>query len=156
VPVTLVSLASIVALVPIAARTAHAQSAADPTVQAWQAQYANPSQTTTFRIPTDMPVASPLVPGEQVTAAYTPFTSPMPVTKNNAAGLFGSILTNAALNQTQGFAFIPTANTTPLYPQYESDGDAVSSCDEWVYKKYYGYRRFQDAAATCGGNPDCI
>jgi hypothetical protein len=156
VPVTLVSLASIVALVPIAARTAHAQSAADPTVQAWQAQYANPSQTTTFRIPTDMPVASPLVPGEQVTAAYTPFTSPMPVTKNNAAGLFGSILTNAALNQTQGFAFIPTANTAPLYPQYESDGDAVSSCDEWVYKKYYGYRRFQDAAATCGGNPDCI
>jgi hypothetical protein len=139
-----------------ASTTTTTTSSAGPTVAEWQALYAATPQTTPFRIPADMPVSGyGLAPGALVTAAYVPFTGTMALTKNNAYGLLSSLLTSAVAVQNLGAAVIPVANTAPQDP-YENDGDAIQSCDEWVYKKYYDYRRFQDAAATCGGQPDCV
>ena len=131
-------------------------SSSGPTVAEWQALYAATPQTTQFRIPADMPVSGyGLSPGAEVTAAYSPFTGTVALTKNNAYGLLSTLLTSAVAVQNLGAAVIPVANTAPQDP-YETDGYEIQSCDEWVYKKYYDYRRFQDAAATCGGQPDCV
>jgi hypothetical protein len=143
-----------VAPAPIATATATATSSA--TISEWQSQLVTGQPTVPFRIPLDMAVQAPLQPGQLVQAAYTPFTQPMSVMKNNAFGLLSNILAGAQTNFALGYQTIPVANTTPQHPSWESDGDAVYSCDEYVYKRYYDYKRFQEAAATCGGNPDCV
>jgi len=50
------------------------------------------------------------------------------------------------------------ANTAPLHPEWEENGGSaeVHSCQEYTYKKWYDYSRFEDAAATCKGYAPCI
>jgi len=52
------------------------------------------------------------------------------------------------------------AVTTPLHPEWESDGVAINAtahpCSEYVYKKYYDYSRFEDAAASCKSDWICV
>jgi hypothetical protein len=49
-----------------------------------------------------------------------------------------------------------TARTTPLHPDWEAEGTLVSSCADYVYKTYYDYSRFEDAAASCKEDWICI
>ena len=58
-----------------------------------------------------------------------------------------------------------TANTSPLHPEWETDGNAINDtdtahgghpCAEYVYKKYYDYSRWEDAAASCKSDWICI
>lgn len=127
------------------------------TQTAWQAQWNQTSQTTPFRIPLEMTGVEPYYqPGDLVTAKYAPFSSPMTLAKNDAFGVLLPMLSRATVLQNTFPTGPATANTAPQHPQWESDGYTVNSCDEWVYKKYYDYRRFQDAAASCGGDPDCV
>jgi len=139
-----------------AADVAHAQSP-NPTQAAWQNQWNQTSQTTPFRVPLEMTGVEPyLQPGQLVTAKYAPFASAMTLPKNDAVGVLLPMLSRAVSLQNLFQTGPVTPNTASQHPQWESDGYAVNSCDEWVYKKYYDYRRFQDAAATCGGDPDCV
>jgi len=126
------------------------------TISEWQQQVVTGQPTVPFRIPLGMAVQAPLQPGQLVQAAYTPFTGAMSVTKNNAYGLLSNVLAGAQANFALGYQAIPVANTTPQHPSWEADGDTVNSCDEYAYKRYYDYKRWQEAAATCGGNPDCV
>jgi hypothetical protein len=135
--------------VPVATTT-------NTTIAQWQSQLVNGLPTVPFRIPQNMAVQAPLQPGQLVQAAYTPFTQPLSVTKNNAFGMLANVLAGAQANFALGYQTIPVANTAPQHPSWEADGYTVSSCDEYVYKRYYDYKRWQDAAATCGGNPDCV
>ncbi len=131
-------------------------SSTTPTIAQWQSQLVNGLPTVPFVVPIDLPVQAPLQPGQIVNAAYTPFSAPMQVSKNNAYGLLSNILAGAQSNFGQGYQTIPVANTAPQHPAWEADGYAATTCDEFAYKRYYDYRRFQEAAATCGGNPDCV
>jgi hypothetical protein len=153
-----ITLAPVPVLVPVAPQPAPAPAATttSTTVTQWQSQLVNGLPTVPWRIPTNMPVQPPLQPGQLVQASYTPFTGAMSVTKNNAYGLLGNILAGAQSNFALGYQAIPVANTAPQHPNWEGDGYTVNSCDEYAYKRYYDYRRWQEAAATCGGNPDCV
>ena len=44
----------------------------------------------------------------------------------------------------------------PQHPDWEAHGTLVTTCKEYAYKRYYDYARFEEAAATCAGNDDCI
>jgi hypothetical protein len=35
-------------------------------------------------------------------------------------------------------------------------GPAINSCSDYVYKKYYDYSRFEDAARACGNDAECV
>jgi hypothetical protein len=51
---------------------------------------------------------------------------------------------------------VMTPILTPQHATWESDGTRVNSCSEYVYKKYYDYGRFEEAAASCGSDFICI
>lgn len=41
------------------------------------------------------------------------------------------------------------------YPAYETDGNDLATCKEYVHKKYYDYNRFSDSASLCR-DADCV
>lgn len=125
--------------------------------QQFQAFVASAPATTTFVIPPQMNIAPPLSTDEMVTAAYWPYVNDITVTRNNTVGIFGSILAGAGNNVGGGANMpTPTPNLNKPQPQWESDRYVIGSCGEWVYKKYHDYQWFQSAAASCGGNGDCV
>jgi hypothetical protein len=42
------------------------------------------------------------------------------------------------------------------HPAWESSGATMNSCEEYVYEKYYDYKRFEDVALSCGDGWECI
>jgi hypothetical protein len=52
------------------------------------------------------------------------------------------------------------AQTAPMHPEWETDGNAINAsahpCTEYVYKKYYDYSRFEDAASSCKSDWICV
>ena len=143
------------ALSPVAPTTSVTSPA-----QQFQAFVASAPATTTFVIPPTMSVAPPLYVGESLPGtAYWPYVNDLKVTRNNTVGIFGSILTGAGQNTgggANGSTTVPTPNLSRPQPQWETDGYTINSCGEWVYKKYHDYQWFQSAAASCGGNGDCV
>jgi len=49
-----------------------------------------------------------------------------------------------------------TANIEPQHPDYEANGKAVASCQEYAYESLYDHERFAEAAETCGANAECV
>lgn len=51
----------------------------------------------------------------------------------------------------------PSANpkTYVPHPDWEADGAAVKTCEEYAYEKYYDWQRFQDAVTLCKGDYVC-
>lgn len=49
-----------------------------------------------------------------------------------------------------------TANIDPQHPDYEANGAAVASCQEYAYESLYDDERFAEAAETCGTNAECV
>ncbi len=62
----------------------------------------------------------------------------------------GSFITARSLGLAHG------ANLAPQHPDWEAHGTAITSCKEYAYKRYYDYARFEEAAATCLGDDECI
>ncbi len=126
--------------------------------QQFQAFVASAPETTTFVIPPQMSVEPPLHVDEVLPGtAYWPYVNDIQVTRNNTVGIFGSILTGVGQNTGGGANMsTPTPNLSRPQPQWETDKYTINSCGEWVYKKYHDYQWFQSAAASCGGNGDCV
>ena len=53
-------------------------------------------------------------------------------------------------------AFLRPGPTEPIHPDWETDGLAVNSCEEYAYKKFYDYNRFLDAARAYGNDFDSV
>jgi hypothetical protein len=51
----------------------------------------------------------------------------------------------------------PSANpkTYVPHPDWEADGAAVKTCEEYAYEKYYDWQRFQDGVTLCKGDYIC-
>ncbi len=82
---------------------------------------------------------------------------------------YESLMTQRRLPRTLGLGMLTrtsSSNNAPLDPaSWEANGGAInavnlvgtsSPCAEYAYEKYYDYERFQDAAATCLDNYECI
>ncbi len=52
--------------------------------------------------------------------------------------------------------FATPGDTSPIHPDWEGNGATVASCAEFTHEKYYGYSRFEDAAASCGLDYFCV
>ena len=54
----------------------------------------------------------------------------------------------------------PQAIQFRAHPDWESRGvtlgDTNNACGEWVWKGYYEYSRFEDSAAACGTDDECV
>ncbi len=97
-------------------------------------------------------------PPEWVNDKFTPYVP------GQAASWTGRGTGLVAKRERERFAlgkqYTPTMNLDALKnaatAQYESDGNEVHSCDEYVYKYYYDWNRFEDAAAACGKDYGCV
>lgn len=52
--------------------------------------------------------------------------------------------------------YADTANIDPQHPDYEANGNAIASCQEYAYESLYDHERFAEAADTCGSNAECV
>ncbi|MBS2014835.1 MAG: hypothetical protein JST00_18240 [Deltaproteobacteria bacterium] len=52
--------------------------------------------------------------------------------------------------------YADTANVDPQHPDYEANGNAIASCQEYAYESLYDHERFAEAADTCGSNAECV
>jgi hypothetical protein len=52
--------------------------------------------------------------------------------------------------------FAAVADITPQHPDYEANGNAVASCQEYAYESLYDHERWVEAAETCGSNAECV
>ncbi len=50
----------------------------------------------------------------------------------------------------------PDPKTFVAHPSWEANVNAIESCEEYVYEKYYDWQRFQDAVFLCKGDYSCI
>ena len=52
-----------------------------------------------------------------------------------------------------------SARLDSFHPEWElasADGTKIATCEEFVWKKYYDYERFREAAATCKSDDECL
>lgn len=52
--------------------------------------------------------------------------------------------------------YADVANTDPQHPDYEANGNAIASCQEYAYESLYDHERWAEAADTCGSNAECV
>src|SRR5262249_7401235 len=91
--------------------------------------------------------SGPVIPYDQSTAASstlnTDHSYAAMVALGRLPGTFGSALEFETVT--------PVLTPTPTESEWESHGSSISTggCAEYVYKKYWGYNRFEDAASSC-------
>lgn len=108
--------------------------------------------------PSGMKHAGTLLP-----AAYVPYDSAAITGGVSSDFSYGTVIHTTVLDALASDTLLTLGRTARLdsfHPTWElsspGDGAQTNSCDEYVWKKYYDYERFREAAATCKSDDECL
>jgi hypothetical protein len=96
-------------------------------------------------------------PKGMVDGAYTPYTPPPASASAGSAGRSAADTFVAFRDEDRTLAEAATGDPQAFVarPKFTSDGPAVEDCEEYVYKKWWDWSRYEDATFACKSDLGC-